>query len=109
VEDRRIPAPDVLGYLADRSIRRSQLLLVADHVRKVWPNVTSVRCGAHDDRPYFLIHIAPFSKSAQRDHWTLADWIETTLQTEDCQFFFLPPVRSEPFSSAITIYERDET
>lgn len=105
LEDRRLPPPDVMGYLADRLIRREDLDAVAEHVRESWPRVQCVRCGILDDRPYFSIHISPFSAAAQQEHWPLADWIERSLETRDCQFLFLPPAEEKPFSSQVTVYQ----
>lgn len=105
VEDKRLPPPDVFGYLADRLIQRQDLEFVAEHVREAWPQVTSVRCGVYDDKPYFSIHIHPFSKAAQRDHWPLGEWIRMALHTKDCRFFFLPPMEDESFCSETTVYQ----
>ena len=105
VEDRRLAAPDVLGHLADRLIQRCDLILVAEHVHEQWPKVTAIRCGVYGDRPYFAIHIHPYSEAAQREHWPLADWIEVALKTDDIQFFLLPPMEQASFSSDVSVYE----
>ncbi|HUT14233.1 MAG TPA: hypothetical protein VMY42_27355 [Thermoguttaceae bacterium] len=105
IEDRRSAAPDVLGHLADRLIRPSDLALVAEHVREQWPKVSAIRCGVHGDRPYLAIHIHPFSQAAQREHWPLADWVKIALKTDDLQFFLLPPMERLPFSCEVSVYE----
>ena len=95
----------MLGYLADRLVRRDDLRLVAEHVREAWPQVECIRCGILDDKPCFAIHIAPFCAAAQREHWPLADWIQKAIGTVDCQFLFLPPTKDKPLSSELTIYQ----
>ena len=107
VEDRRLPAPDVMGYLADRLIRRSDLSLVAEYVRDFWPNVTAIRCGVLGEEPYFAIHIAPFSSEAQQAHWPLAEGVRRLLATGDCLFFFLPPADVPACCAEFTLYEAE--
>jgi len=106
VEDRRLAAPDVLGHLADCLIQRCHLALIAEHVKEQWPKVTAIRVGVYgEQRPYFAIHIHPFSEAAQREHWPLADWIEIALKADGLKFFFLPPMEQAPFSSEVSVYE----
>jgi hypothetical protein len=104
----RIPASDVMAYLADRNIRKPELQLIADYVSREWPTVQAVRCGVYvsSGRPHFDIHISPFSTEAQRAHWVVGDWIEATLHTTDSDFFFLPEMEKKEFSSAISVFER---
>jgi hypothetical protein len=105
IDDYRYPPPDVMGFLADRNIRKDDLLHIAEHVAQHWPQVVAVRCGISSNRPYFSIHLTPFSPTAQREHWPLGDWIESTLQTTDCDFIFLPPMTESTYSPRINIYE----
>lgn len=106
IDDYRIPAPDVAGVLSDYQIRRHQLDVVAEEVDRNWEGVCEVRVGVYD-RPYFAIHLEPFSKELQRQHWTLGDRIEFIIGNNNCSYFFLPKMEENPYSSEIRVYKRD--
>ncbi|MFH1670048.1 MAG: hypothetical protein ABIA92_00485 [Patescibacteria group bacterium] len=114
--DTRLPAPDTAGHLADYQIRKPQLDAVAQHIREQWLNVSlvTVNIGLGNiypaGKPYFDIHIDPFSRAEQRRHWPIADDICRILnlsEGEDGGFFFLPTMEPNKYSSEITIYRRD--
>ena len=104
IEGWRLPAPDVMGYLADSQIRQPDFEIIGEHVRDYWPNVTSIEAGVLADKLYMAISITPFSKEAQEAHWPLADWIKLALDTKNLSFFFLPPSETKACSSEITVY-----
>ena len=61
LEDRRLPASDVKGILADYQIRKQQLGEIAREVNENWLGVSEVRVGDYNNHPYFAIHLNPFS------------------------------------------------
>ncbi len=107
VEDRRLPAPDVKGILADFQIRMQQLDEIALEVGENWLGVCEVRAGDYNNHPYFAIHLDPFSEDLQRQHWALADRIDSVVGADRFAYYFLPRMEQSPFSSEIIIYCRD--
>jgi len=106
--DLRRPAVDVMGALADLQIRRDDLELLREHVRKSYPDVTSIRCGfrRREHRPFFTIHFAPFSETRQVDHWPLGDWMKMAFRLAKAEFYYQPPMPPETISAAVTIYAK---
>lgn len=102
--DERLPARDVLGHLADKSIRRNELESLGDYVRANWPTVQVIACGVSQEAFRFAIHIFPFSVEEQVRHWTLADWIANTFDCRDASYVFLPPYERLAHSAELVIY-----
>lgn len=110
INDYRLPAPDVRGILADLQIRCPQLAAIEAEVRERWAGVASVTCGAADGIPHFNIHIDPFSRQAQREHWPLTSNIDAIIGGARVQYFFLPPfttVEEEESFSHFTVFRRE--
>lgn len=109
VEDRRLPAPDMMGVLADYQIRKPQLDEIAREVHENWPGVCAVSVGKYsNDHPHFSIEIDPFSKALQREHWPLGDVIRSIIRNENFGCFYLPNME-KTYSSELRIYRREKS
>ena len=107
IEDRRIPASDVKGILADFQIRKKQLDEIAKEVNENWPCVCEIRAGEYGNKPYFAAHLEPFSTELQKQHWSLEDKIISIIGVDSFSYYFLPKMEQSPFSPEIIIYTRD--
>lgn len=107
IDDARLPAPDVMGILADYQIHKPQLDEIAREVHENWPGVCAVHAGHYplSNQTYFQIQIDPFSRELQRHHWALGDKIESIIGTNKLHYFFLPRMEENP--SEIRVYKRE--
>ncbi len=106
IEDRRLPAPDMMGVLADYQIRKPQLDEIAREVEQNWPGVCVVSVGKYcNDTPHFSIELDPFSKDLQREHWQLGDAIRSIIGNDSFGCFYLP--RMGEHSSELRVYNRN--
>ncbi len=46
---RRLPKPDMLGHLADRQIRQTELVSLGKLIRSDWPDIGSIHVNKHDE------------------------------------------------------------
>lgn len=107
VEDRRLPAPDMMGVLADYQVRKPQLDEIAREIDQNWPGVCAVRVGQFGNNPHFSIEIDPFSKALQREHWPLGDIIRSIIGNDSFGCFYLPRSEEKPYSLELRIYRRE--
>ncbi len=107
IDDRRLPAPDVMGVLADYQVRKPQLDEIAREVDKNWLGVCKVSVGVLNNCPHFYIDIVPFSKELQRQHWGLGDVIRTIIGNDSFPCLYLPRREDTPYSSDVVVYQRE--
>ncbi len=100
------PVVDVRGALADLQIRPPQLEELAKELSAFWPQVSSVDCGFRKFKPYFIIHIDPFSYESQEKHWALHEKIRYHFRLDRFESYVLAKTTSELPSYLLEIYSK---
>ena len=82
----RTAPPDMLAYLWDADIRRTELEQIAQYLHENWPDVVRVSAGMHPNRPYFRVETT--TRDSSRRYWPMERCLKDTYPGLDKFTFF---------------------
>ena len=84
--------PDMIGHLADRNVRQSDLDHIAQVVHRNWSGIRRIFVGSFQSNHYFSIESFSKNKDDHKENWPAAKWLQNRFpELNDFVFFFHGP------------------